>query len=257
MRDRNPHLLILAGTSDAGRLADAAAARFGGALTVTVSLAGRTESPETAAGHMRIGGFGGDAGLAKWLQTARVDMVVDATHPFAAQISSNARKACQSAGIPRLLFSRPPWTSVAGDRWQSVPDFAAAAAILPQLGARIFLSIGSQKLDAFAGMPGIHLVVRMIDPPKTELPLAAYSVILGRGPFGEAAEIELLRRERIDAVVSRNSGGVATFAKIAAARRLRLPVVMIAPPPPEDGQHVETLEEALQWVAQKMERKEH
>jgi precorrin-6A/cobalt-precorrin-6A reductase len=257
MRDRNPHLLILAGTAHAARLADAVRARFGDSLMVTVSLAGRTESPQTVAGVMRVGGFGGAEGLAGWLRKAGVDMVVDATHPFAARISGNARLACDVAGVSRLVFSRPPWVASAGDRWREVPDFESAAAILPQTGSRIFLSIGSQKLDAFAGLHGVHLVVRMIDSPKTELPLADYSVILGRGPFCEAGEIDLLRRERVDAVVSRNSGGAATFAKIAAARRLRLPVVMIAPPPPERGSNAETLEGALQWVARRMEGEEH
>lgn len=256
MQDRNPHLLILAGTAHAGRLAAALCDRFGDNLAVTVSLAGRTESPDMLAGAMRIGGFGGADGLADWLRTARVDMVVDATHPYATRISANARTACDAAGVPRLVFSRPPWAATANDHWREVPDFGVAAAMLPQLGARIFLSIGSQQLDAFAGLPGVHLVVRMIDPPKTDLPLADYSVILGRGPFCEAAEIDLLRRERIDVVVSRNSGGTATFAKIAAARRLRLPVVMIAPPPPERGQNVETLERVLQWIAQTMKGEE-
>ena len=257
MRDRNQHLLILAGTAHAARLAEAALARYGRTLAVTVSLAGRTESPETVAGAMRIGGFGGAQGLAEWLRRSRVDMVVDATHPFATRISENARLACDAVVIPRLVFSRSPWVAAADDRWREVPDIARAAAILPQLGARIFLSIGSQQLAAFAGLRGVHLVVRMIDSPKTELPLADYSVILGRGPFCEAAGTDLLRGERIDAVVSRNSGGNATFAKIAAARNLRLPVVMIAPPPPERGQYVETLEEALQWVVEKVEGGEH
>ncbi|MEX2615302.1 MAG: cobalt-precorrin-6A reductase [Alphaproteobacteria bacterium] len=252
MRDRNPHLLILAGTAHAARLADAVWARFGKSLAVTVSLAGRTDSPETLAGAMRIGGFGGADGLAAWLRAARVDMVVDATHPYATRISSNARMACDIAKVPRLVFSRPPWAAAAGDRWREVPDFGCAAAMLPRIGSRIFLSIGSQKLDAFAGLRSVHLVVRMIDAPKADLPLADYSVILDRGPFCEAAEIDLLRRERVDAVVSRNSGGTATFAKIAAARRLRLPVVMIAPPPAERGLNVETIEGALQWVAQTM-----
>ena len=197
--------------------------------------------------------------LAQWcrLRWARGGMVAAATDPFAARVSVSERLACDAVVIPRLVFSRSPWVAAADDRWREVPDIARAAAILPQLGARIFLSIGSQQLAAFAGLRGVHLVVRMIDSPKTELPLADYSVILGRGPFCEAAETDLLRGERIDAVVSRNSGGNATFAKIAAARNLRLPVVMIAPPPPERGQYVETLEEALQWVVEKVEGGEH
>jgi precorrin-6A/cobalt-precorrin-6A reductase len=248
MPDRDRHLLILGGTAQAARLAAAIARHFGGAISVTTSLAGRTGTPKTVAGAMRIGGFGGATGLAGWLGEARVDMVIDATHPFAARISANARLACAAAAVPRLILARPPWCAAPGDDWRPADDLAHAAAKLPKIGKRVFLSVGSQGLRAFAGLTDTHLIVRMIDPPLEDLPLVDYMLVLGRGPFEEAAELRLLRDARIDAVVSRNSGGTATFAKIAAARHLGLPVVMVTPPPREPGLCVETVEGALQWI---------
>lgn len=244
-----PHLLILGGTTEAIRLADAAQDRFGDTLAVTTSLAGRTRTPGRPAGAMRIGGFGGPEGLAEWLRANTVSLVVDATHPFAATISANARKACEATEIPRLLLGRPLWTAEPGDDWRCVGTLEAAAALLPDIAERVFLSVGSQALEAFAGLDGVHLVARMIDPPAASLPLADYCVVLGRGPFTESKEYVLLRDKRIDTIVSRNSGGAATYAKIRAARRLGLPVVMIAPPPRESGTNTESLEDALQWIA--------
>lgn len=252
MPDRKQHLLILGGTAEAAQLANAVQQNFAGHIAVTTSLAGRTRAPMAVAGAMRTGGFGGAAGLAAWLKTARIDMVVDATHPFAARISANARDACAAASAPRLILARRPWIAGAGDNWRLVPDLDSAAKVLPDFGKRVFLSVGSRGLRAFEGLAGVHLVVRMIDPPLDALPLCDYSLVLGRGPFDEESELRLLRDARIDAVVSRNSGGTATYAKIGAARRLALPVIMIAPPPLEAGTHVEALEGALQWIGERV-----
>ncbi len=252
----SPHLLILGGTAEAARLASAARERFGSALAVTSSLAGRTRAPGALAGAVRTGGFGGVAGLVGWLRAERVGLVVDATHPFARQISANARQACDAEDVPRLIFARAPWWAESGDRWRCVSGLDTAAALLPDIARRAFLSLGSAHLSAFSGLRGVHLVVRMIDPPNGHLPLADYSIVLGRGPFDRAAEIDLLRRERIDVVVSRNSGGAATVAKLHAARTLNLPVVMIAPPAREAGECVESLEGALQWITDRLAGKE-
>jgi precorrin-6A/cobalt-precorrin-6A reductase len=252
MPDRERHLLILGGTAEAAQLATAIWRRFGGRIAVTTSLAGRTRAPTAVAGTMRVGGFGGAAGLARWLATARVDMVVDATHPFAARISANARRACVAAAVPRLILARRPWAAKPGDDWRRVADLDGAAAVLPDFAKRVFLSVGAQGLQAFAGLGGVHLVVRTIDPPAAALPLDDYRLVLGRGPFDEESELRLLQGERIDALVSRNSGGTATYAKIGAALRLGLPVVMVAPPPREAGTHVDALEGALQWIAKRV-----
>jgi precorrin-6A/cobalt-precorrin-6A reductase len=245
-------LLILGGTSEAARLADAATRRFGATLEVMSSLAGTTRNPASIAGTVRAGGFGGASGLAMWLRRDNTHMVVDATHPFAVQISDNAREACALEKVPRLVFSRAPWQPKDGDKWRNVSDLDTAAALLPDVAERAFLSVGSVRLGAFSGLPGVHLVVRMIDPPQIPVPLANCSVILGRGPFDVEAERALLRRERIDAVVSRNSGGSATYAKIRAARELDLPVVMIAPPAQEIGQSVGSIEGVLRWIGKRI-----
>lgn len=253
MRALEPsRLLILGGTSEAARLADAASQRFGATLEVTSSLAGITRDPASITGTVRAGGFGGVSGLAAWLRRERMQMVVDATHPFAVQISGNAREACTLEKVPRLVLSRAPWRSKLSDKWRNVSDLDTAAALLPDVAKRAFLSVGSVRLGAFSGLPGVHLVVRMIDPPTTRVPLADCSVILGRGPFDVEAERALLRRERIDAVVSRNSGGSATYAKIRAARELDLPVVMITPPTQETGQSVGSVEGALRWIGERI-----
>jgi precorrin-6A/cobalt-precorrin-6A reductase len=247
-----PHVLILGGTTEAARLAASLSERFGARLAVTTSLAGRTRTPGSVVGAVRVGGFGGAPGLAAWCSENQVTFVIDATHPFANVISSNARRACDTVDIPRLMLVRAPWCAEAADDWRKVASLEAAAAILPDIGKRIFLSIGAAHLAGFAGLHGVHLVVRMIDPPGDALPLADYSVILDKGPFDAAAERELLQREQIDALVSRNSGGSATFAKIKAARSLKLPVVMVTSPAREDGERVESVEGALQWIADRI-----
>lgn len=253
MPDPEPvHLLILGGTAEAAGLAQAARERFGATLRITYSLAGRTQAPAPVAGIARVGGFGGADGLAAWLRTHRVRLVVDATHPFAREMSVHARRACQAAKVPRLLLTRPQWQPVPRDDWRCVPDLDTAAAVLPDIARRAFLSVGSMRLSAFSGICGVHMVVRMIDPPKEPLPLAAYSVVVGRGPFDVASETGLLRRNRIDVVVSRNSGGQSTYAKIEAARSLKLPVIMITPPSREAGEYVESVEGVLDWIAERM-----
>lgn len=181
-RNRRLHLLILGGTGEAAALAAAAVARFGAGLRVTTSIAGRTARPADIAGERRVGGFGGADGFAAYLAAAGVDLVIDATHPFAAQISAQARAACTIAGVPRLLLERPPWVRDPGDRWTEVDDVAAAAAALPRLGRRAFLTIGGRDLAAFAGLREMHFIIRLVEPPGTAPPLASYEVVLGAGP---------------------------------------------------------------------------
>src|SRR5690348_9765214 len=196
--DSRPHLLILGGTGDAAALAAAAGARFGAGLRVTTSLAGRTARPADVAGERRVGGFGGADGLAAYIAEHGVDLVIDATHPFAAQISAQAAAACATAGVPRLVLERPAWRRDARDRWIEVDDFRAAAAALPALGRRCFVTTGARDLGAFAALSQMHFIVRLIDPPGTTLPLASYEVVLGRGPFGLAEERGMLERHAVD-----------------------------------------------------------
>ena len=242
-------LLILGGTSEASALASAALARFGDALGVTTSLAGRTQRPGPLPGRVRIGGFGGAVGLAAYLVEHRVDWLIDATHPFAARISTAARLACEEAGVPRLLLQRPPWRRQPLDRWIEVDDMAAAAEAVTRCGRRAFLTVGAGDVACFAAATGVRFLVRLVDPQRQPLPLQFSQVVVGRGPFTLSAERHLLERHAIDVLVCKASGGAATEAKIAAARQLSIPVVMVRRPAPEPGDAVETVKAALDWLA--------
>lgn len=243
-------LLILGGTMEALALAHRAVENP--RLTVLSSLAGRTRAPTPAAGKTRVGGFGGIAGLTVFLQQQAIDLVVDATHPFAARVSQHAAVACAAAGVPRLVLLRPPWSPQDGDTWIPAADGAQAAARLEDLGRRVFLSVGRQELAPYGRLTGHWFLVRMIDPPKEPLALPAHEIVIGRGPFEESREQALLETHRIEALVSKNSGGDATYAKIAAARRLGLPVVMIERPPPPPGEPVAGVEDAVAWLEQQL-----
>lgn len=240
-------ILILGGTVEAAQLA----ARLDAdpSFEPITSLAGRTRHPAPLSGTVRTGGFGGAEGLAQYLTANAIDAVIDATHPFASRISRNALAACRQAGIPTLRLDRPPWKRQPGDHWIDVADVDEAARCLAEHGRRIFLSIGRQELSPFQDLPEIWFLLRMIDSPSGPLPLARYGLILGRGPFGADAEANLLAGHRIDAVVSKNSGGDATHGKISAARRLGLPVVMIARPTPPAGSIVGSVDAAVGWLA--------
>jgi precorrin-6A/cobalt-precorrin-6A reductase len=246
-------LLILGGTGEAAALAG----RLSGDphLHVITSLAGRTRDPAKVAGALRVGGFGGAAGLADYLERESIGLLVDATHPFAARMAANAAQACAESEVPRLKLLRPAWRAVEADRWLDVADIAAAAKAVGRKGTRAFLSVGRQDLSAFAGLERIWFLVRSIEPLEAPCPLANCAVIQGRGPFTEAAETALLKGHRIDLLVSKNSGGEATYAKIAAARRLGLPVVMIDRPQAPAGETVETVAtvgEAVAWVGERL-----
>jgi precorrin-6A/cobalt-precorrin-6A reductase len=242
-------LLILGGTGEAAALARAALARFGDALRVTTSLAGRTQRPGPLPGRVRVGGFGGAGGLARYLVEHGVDRLIDATHPFADRISAQARLACEEARVPRLLLLRPPWRRQPLDQWIEVDSMTAAAEIVGRVGRRAFLTVGAGEVACFAAAPRVRFLVRLVDPPSRPLPLRFYQVVVGRGPFTLAEERHRLERHAIDVLVCKASGGAATEAKIIAARELGVPVVMLGRPPPEAGDAVESVEAALDWLA--------
>ncbi len=247
-------ILILGGTAEAAGLARGLS-EVAGVATIT-SLAGRTRAPAAVPGAVRVGGFGGPEALAEYLRSEKIDLVVDATHPFAARISRNAARACEAAGVPRLLLARPPWAAQAGDTWISAADTEAAAAALPGLGQRAFLAIGRQELAAFMGLTELWFLVRLVEEPEAPPPLANYHLVLGRGPFAEAQELELLRAYGIEVVVSKNSGGAGAAAKIAAARVLELPVVMIERPPAPESETAEDVAAARAWIETRLKPKE-
>lgn len=239
---RPQRILVLGGTVEAGALVRRLAAlpdRF----DVTLSLAGRTAAPRPEPVRTRIGGFGGAAGLAAFVAERGIARVVDATHPFAARISANAARACAEAGVPLLAIRRPPWTRQAGDRWVEVDDMAAAAAAIGETPRRVFLTIGRQELAAFAAAPQHAYLARMIERP--EATLLRLTVITARGPFSRDAETAFLSEARIEVVVTKNSGGAATYAKIEAARDLGLPVVVVRRPAMPDVPSVPNAEGAF------------
>jgi precorrin-6A/cobalt-precorrin-6A reductase len=235
--------LILGGTTEAVQLAEACAEVP--ELEITTSLAGRTRAPAAPPGALRIGGFGGADGLERYLRAQAIDRLVDATHPFAVRIGQNALQACRATGVPRLRLLRPPWQRRPGDRWIEVDSLAEAARRLPQ-SARVFLSVGRSNLGAFVGLPQWFLV-RTIEPAERCLANARW--LAERGPFRLEDELALLREHAIDAVVTKASGGEATYPKLAAARQLGLPVIMVRRPPPPAGPLVDSVAAALAWLA--------
>ncbi|MGW1225303.1 cobalt-precorrin-6A reductase [Streptomyces sp. NPDC001478] len=242
------HVLILGGTTEARRLAELLAAARPAATTVTSSLAGRVAGPRLPPGEVRIGGFGGADGLAAWLRDHRVDLLIDATHPFAGTISRNAALAATAAHVPLLMLRRPGWVPVAGDDWHPVGSLAEAAAALPALGRRVFLTTGRTGLAAFAGLDALWFLVRSVDAPEPPYP-ARTQTLLDRGPFTLDGERELIRRHRVDVVVTKDSGGAATAPKLEAAREAGIPVVVVRrPPAPEGVETTGTPEGALAWL---------
>ena len=245
-------ILILGGTGEAVALAAGAQARWGERVTIITSLAGRTSDPVLPEGEVRVGGFGGSDGLASYIRAAGIDAVVDATHPFARQISEHARLSCDATGKPRLSLLRPNWVERPGDRWHHVAEAAAGARLLPQLGRRAFLAVGLRGLAAFSSVQGVWFLVRLIERPPAPLPLGGHEVLIARGPFDRDAERDLFLRHRIDVLVTKASGGQSTEAKIEAARDLGLPVVMLRRPPPEPGATVDSVSAALRWLGDRL-----
>ena len=250
--DQPRRLLILGGTAEGRALAEAAEARFGPELTVISALAGRTRAPLLPAGEVRIGGFGGAEGLATYLRDEGIGLLIDATHPFATQISAQACEAAALAGTQRLALVRPPWRPAPGDRWIEVDTVEDAAAAIPDLAERVFLTVGLRSLQPFSGRPNCWFLVRLVDKPAEPIPLVQYRLICARGPFAEDDERALLAEHGIDCVVTRASGGDATAAKLAAARALGLPVVMVRRPPPPPGDHAASVEDALAWIEERL-----
>jgi precorrin-6A/cobalt-precorrin-6A reductase len=240
-----PRVLILGGTAEARQLAGEL---VGAGIPVTSSLAGRVVRPRLPDGDLRIGGFGGPAGLARWLAANRIDAVIDATHPFAETISSSAAEAAGSSGVPLLRLERPGWTARPRDRWTWVADLRQAAAAIRDRGAgRVLLTTGRQGLAAFAGDGASWFLIRCVDPPDVALP-PHHQIVLDRGPFTLDGELGLIDRHGIDVVITKDSGGTLTVAKLDAARERRLPVVIVRRPARPPVASVETVAEATAWA---------
>ncbi|MCF4965751.1 cobalt-precorrin-6A reductase [Nostoc sp. CMAA1605] len=246
-------VLILGGTGDATELTAKIATIPG--IEAIASLAGRTREPSLPDGNVRIGGFGGAAGLADYLRQMQIDLLIDATHPFANQISWNAATAANQINIPRLMLTRPAWEKVAGDRWLEVDNHQAAAQILAKQAKRVFLTVGRQELAAFAHLQHIWFLMRMIDPPSDGTFIPPGEILCDRGPFTLEDERKILTQYKIDTIVSKNSGGKATYPKIIAAREQGIPVVIVNRPPIPPGEQVAKVEDAITWLLQKIETK--
>ncbi|HEX4557312.1 MAG TPA: cobalt-precorrin-6A reductase [Xanthobacteraceae bacterium] len=240
-------VLILGGTTEARRLAERLAPHR--ELDVRLSLAGRTSNPVPHAVPLRVGGFGGADGLAAYLKDERIDRLVDATHPYAAQMSANAAQAARLARVPLLALRRAAWQPATGDRWREVDDARAAAQALGDAPRRVFLALGRNEIAPFAGAPQHFYLVRSVDAvePPLAVPRAVY--IRARGPFREEDDRALLATHEIDVVVAKNSGGPAAYGKIAAARLLGIAVMLLRRPALPEVRAVDNVDDAVAWLA--------
>lgn len=237
-------ILILGGTAEARRLAERL---IDAGQDVVTSLAGVTQAPQLPKGEVRRGGFGGAAGLAAYLGAGGFRAIIDAAHPFAAQISRHAASAAKACGLPIYRLERPAWVAEEGDHWIGVANIAAAVAALPA-GARAFLTIGRKEVAPFLARADLSGVMRMIEAPR-DVPPPQWHLILARPPFTVAAETELMTQNRITHLVSKNSGGAETRAKLIAARETKIPVVMIARPPKPEAVTVASVDEAIRLLS--------
>ncbi|WP_093451394.1 cobalt-precorrin-6A reductase [Sphingomonas sp. YR710] len=236
-------ILILGGTTEARLLAGRLGAQAD--VAVTLSLAGRTRMPVTMPVPVVSGGFGGADGLARWLVERRIDLLIDATHPFAAIMSRNAAEASRQSGVRMIALRRPAWERRPGDRWTDAADPAGAIAALGPNPRRVFLALGRQEAHAANAAPWHDYLVRSVEPiePRLTVPSARY--ILDRGPFAQADDLALLRDNGIDAIIAKNSGGAASYGKIAAAHDLGIEVILVARPPAPDVPTLGTVDEAV------------
>ena len=239
-------VLILGGTWEARQLAQRLGSRRD--LVVTLSLAGRTATPAAMCVPVRIGGFGGAEGLARYMSVQRIEALIDATHPYATTISTNCVHAARLTGVRFLALRRPPWVPVEGDRWIEVDNVRAAVHALGEAPHRVFLALGRKELTPFVTAPQHYYVVRSVDPVDPPLDLPHVDYLVGRGPYGEANERALLAERRLEVIVAKNSGGTATYGKIEAARALGLPVLMLRRPVLPAVPSVETVEAVVAWL---------
>jgi len=212
------------------------------------SYAGRTEAPVAQPLPMRVGGFGGVDGLAAYLKAEGITHLIDATHPFAAQMSRNAVEACAARGTPLIALEREPWQAVEGDHWRHVPDLASAVAALGETPRRAFLAIGRQNLDTFAVAPQHHYLLRLVDPPTEPLPLPRAEALIARGPFTVEGDRALLQEHRIEVIVAKNAGGKGAEAKLVAARELGLPVILIDRPWVPERPVTRSFQAVMAWL---------
>ncbi|AOX19910.1 cobalt-precorrin-6A reductase [Kozakia baliensis] len=238
-------VLLLGGTTEASQIAQLLA---NAGIEAVFSYAGRTTKPVSQPIPVRVGGFGGVAGLVSYLRKAKITHVLDATHPFAAQMSCHAIAACAETDIPLLAFERLPWKPAEGDDWRSVPDIPSAVAALPSAASRIFLAIGRQHIEIFSARPQHEYLLRLVDAPAHPLPLPQAEIVIARGPFTIEGDAALMQAHRITHVVAKNAGGTGAQAKLDAARILGLPVILIERPAIPPRPVARTMKEVMAWL---------
>lgn len=243
-------VVILGGTAEARRLADALVDTYANGMRIITSLAGRTKNPKLPKGEVREGGFGGADGLAAYLVDIQADLLVDATHPYAAQITAHAATAAAKTGTPRLLLNRPMWTAENGDRWIHADSIDEAVREISRKSDACLITTGINDLAAFAPIITTKLFVRLIEKPAAPLPLSDAEIVIGSPPYRKDDEIALLRMLGIDLMVTKNAGGGATYAKIEAARALGIDVIMIDRPPVPESDTVTSVDGALARVGE-------
>lgn len=241
-------VLVLGGTGEARAIAAALDAAPG--VRVISTLAGRIANPRLPAGEVRVGGFGGPDGLAAYLEAEAVSAVIDATHPFAERMSWSAFAACAATGTDLLRLERPPFARDRAIDWREVASLEEAAALLPAAGRRVFLTTGRQGLAAFARVTGAFFLIRCVEAPDPEALPPDRTVVLDRGPFTLAGELALIDGHGLDVLITKDSGGEMTQAKLAAARERGLPVIVVARPPRPGAQTVQSVEEVLAWIGE-------
>lgn len=237
----------MGGTTEASRLAHHLADCEANAI---FSYAGRTDAPRRQPLPTRVGGFGGVAGLIEYIRAEKITHIVDATHPFAAQMSHNTLQAVAQTGTPLISFERAPWQAQKGDNWQHVPDYPSVLRALGETAQRVFLAIGKQNIDLFSVAPQHHYLLRLVDQPKTSIPLPDHTVEIAAGPFDLAGDLALLKRHRIDVIVTKNAGGIGARAKLDAARALGLQVIVMDRPPLPGRQIMQSQQDVLAWLHQ-------
>ena len=247
MSDRAPRLLILGGTTEATALVTALAGNR--AFAPILSLAGRTRAPAASPIPVRVGGFGGAEGLARYLRDEGIARLIDATHPFAAQISAHAVAAAARIGVPLVALTRPPWQAEAGDRWRHVADIAGAVAALAGPPEHVLLALGRMHVAAFATQPQHHYVLRFVDPPAERPVLPDHHLVVDRGPFTVAGDRALIAAHGIQRIVCKNAGGSGARAKLVAARELGVPVLMIDRPALPERATVDSVAAVFDWLA--------
>ncbi len=247
------NILLLGGTEEASSLAKRLSQQDN--CHVVTSLAGRTVNPRALSGEVRVGGFGGVFGLVSYMKQASIDVIIDATHPFAAQMACNAEIAANLMGVPRLKLLRPEWKQVAGDRWIVLSTLKEAATVVKNLAKEqrlscVFLTTGYQGLEHFKCIERPHFLVRLVDQKSRLAAVPNFTVVNARGPFSVTQELSLYKKYKVQALVSKNSGAKAVYAKIIAARLLQLPVIMVDRPKMPEGNLCKTVDAAIAWLGE-------